>query len=77
MIQNILAKLTKRIRNPSLKEVSILRYNPTTKEILVAFHHKLYDYHKWVLGMNKRTLKNNLKEEGYTIRKDYTVIKKK
>jgi hypothetical protein len=30
-----------------------------------------------VLGINKRTLKNNLKEEGYTIRKDYTVIKNK
>ena len=77
MIQNILAKLTKRIRNPSLKEVSILMYNPITKELLVSFHHKLYDYHKWVLGMNKRTFKNKLKEEGYTIRKDYTVVKKK
>ena len=77
MIQNILTKLTKRIRNPSLKEASILKYNPVTKEILVAFHHKLYDYHKWVLGMNKRTFKNKLKEEGYTIRKDYTVVKKK
>jgi hypothetical protein len=77
MIQTIITKLAKRLRNPSLKEVSILKYIPATKEILVSFHHKLYDYHKWVLGMTKRDLKNKFKAEGYTIRKDYTVVKRK
>ena len=77
MIQTILTKLTKRIKNPSLKEVSILKYIPRTKEILVSFHHKLYDYHKWVLGVTKTDLKNKLKKEGYTIRKDYTIVKRK